>query len=186
MVTASLELAELLEKYDHVQERVMRITELEHQGDVITHQIMEQLHRTFVTPLDREDIALLAHSLDDMMDFIEGAANAMLLYGVAQPTNWARELAAIIVKMIDRLDKVMPRLRHKKQMKRMLEGCVEMNRLENEADEVFRRAITELFTNTPDPVEIIKWREIYELLESATDRGEDVADVLEGVVLKYA
>lgn len=185
MVTASLELAELLEKYDHVQERVRRITELEHQGDAITHQIMEQLHRTFVTPLDREDIALLAHSLDDIMDFIEGAANAMLLYRVAQPTNWARELAAIIVKMTQGLDKAMPRLRHKAQMKQLLEHCVEMNRLENEADEVFRRAITELFANTPDPVEIIKWREIYELLESATDRGEDVANVLEGVVLKY-
>ena len=187
LVNAAHELAELLKNYDNVQVKIKYITELEHRGDEITHQIMEHLHSTFVTPLDREDIALLTNSLDDMLDLIEDAANAMILYNVTQPTDCAQKIADIIVNMAERLHKVMPLLRKRKLMKQILQECVETNRLENEADELFRQAITQLFASaTPDPVEIIKWREIYEILEAATDRGEDVANVLEGVVLKYA
>ena len=181
---AAKELADFLEDYTNVPLKVARITELEHEGDAITHQIMEQLHRTFVTPLDREDIALLTERLDDVMDFIEDAANAMLLYRIEQPTTRAREMAAILVTMTSELVVAVPLLRNHSKMKEILEHCVEINRLENEADAILRHALAELFDDTPI-ADVIKWREIYEHLETAVDRGEDVANVLEGVVLKH-
>lgn len=181
---AAKELADFLEDYTNVPLKVARITELEHEGDGITHQIMEQLHRTFVTPLDREDIALLTERLDDVMDFIEDAANAMLLYRIEQPTTRAREMAAILVAMTSELVVAVPLLRNRSKMKGMLEHCVEINRLENEADAIVRHALAELFDDTPI-ADVIKWREIYEHLETAADKGEDVANVLEGVVLKH-
>lgn len=181
---AAKELAGFFENYTNVPQKVARLTELEHEGDAITHQIMEQLHRTFVTPLDREDIALLTERLDDVMDFIEDAANAMLLYHIEQPTGRAREMAAILVKIADELVIAVPHLRNRSKMKEILEHCVEINRLENEADVIVRFALAELFDGTPI-AEVIKWREIYEHLETAVDRGEDVANVLEGVVLKH-
>jgi predicted phosphate transport protein (TIGR00153 family) len=181
---AAKELADFLEDYTNVPLKVARITELEHAGDAITHQIMEQLHRTFVTPLDREDIALLTERLDDVMDFIEDAANAMLLYRIEQPTTRAREMAAILVTMTSELVVAVPLLRNRSKMKEILEHCVEINRLENEADAIIRHALAELFNDTPI-ADVIKWREIYEHLETAADKGEDVANVLEGVVLKH-
>jgi predicted phosphate transport protein (TIGR00153 family) len=181
---AAKELADFFENYINVAVRVARITELEHQGDAITHQIMEQLHRTFVTPLDREDIALLTENLDDVMDFMEGATNAMYLYRIDQPTDRARELAGILVAMTDELVRAVPRLRSRAKMKGILEHCVEINRLENEADAIVRLAMAELFDGTP-LTDVIKWREVYEHLENAADKGEDVANVLEGVVLKH-
>ncbi|MCJ7522875.1 MAG: DUF47 family protein [Dehalococcoidia bacterium] len=181
---AAKELADFLEDYTNVPLKVARITELEHEGDAITHQIMEQLHRTFVTPLDREDIALLTERLDDVMDFIEDAANAMLLYRIEQPTTRAREMAAILVAMTSELVVAVPLLRNRSKMKEILGHCVEINRLENEADAILRHALAELFDDTPI-ADVIKWREIYEHLETAVDRGEDVANVLEGVVLKH-
>ncbi len=184
VATAAKELADFFENYTNVPQKVARMTELEHNGDAITHQIMEQLHRTFVTPLDREDIALLTENLDDVMDLMEGAANAMLLYRIEQPTSRARELASILVAMTDELVIAVPLLRNRSKMKEILEHCVEINRLENEADAIVRFALAELFDGTPI-TEVIKWREIYEHLENAVDKGEDVANVLEGVVLKH-
>ena len=181
---AANELADFLEDYTNVPLKVARITELEHEGDAITHQIMEQLHRTFVTPLDREDIALLTERLDDVMDFIEDAANTMLLYRIEQPTTRAREMAAILVAMTSELVVAVPLLRNRSKMNEILKHCVEINRLENEADAIVRLALAELFDDTPI-ADVIKWREIYEHLETAADKGEDVANVLEGVVLKH-
>lgn len=181
---AAKELADFLEDYTNVPLKVARMTELEHAGDAITHQIMEQLHRTFVTPLDREDIALLTERLDDVMDFIEDATNAMLLYRIEQPTTRAREMAAILVALTSELVLAVPHLRNRSKMKGILEHCVEINRLENEADAIVRHALAELFDDTPI-ADVIKWREIYEHLETAVDKGEDVANVLEGVVLKH-
>ena len=184
VATAARLLADLFENYTKLPQKVARMTELEHVGDAITHQIMEQLHRTFVTPLDREDIALLTERLDDMMDFMEDAANAMLLYRIEQPTIRAQEMASILVTMTDELAIAVPHLRNRSKMKEILEHCVEINRLENEADAVVRFALAELFDGIPI-IEVIKWREIYEHLETAVDKGEDVANVLEGVVLKH-
>ena len=181
---AATELYILFNDYTNVPQKVGRLTELEHQGDYLTHQIMEQLHRTFVTPLDREDIALLAERLDDMMDFMEDATTAMLLYRIEKPTIRAQEMASILVAVTDELVIAVPHLRNRSKMKEILEHCVEINRLENEADTVMRFALAELFDGTPI-ADVIKWREIYEHLETAVDKGEDVANVLEGVVLKH-
>jgi len=161
------------------------ITELEHEGDRITHQIMKELNRTFVTPFDREDIASLAHSLDDVTDFIHAAADAMLIYKIDQPTQRAKELAETIVQAAVEIERAVPQLRHRAQLKQIFERCVEINRLENVADKVFRAAMAELFDDSKDFAHVIKWREIYEHMESATDRCEDVANVLEGVAIKH-
>lgn len=185
VAAAAKELANLFEDYTNVPQKVARIVELEHRGDFITHQIIEQLHRSFLTPLDREDITLLSGRLDDVMDFIEDAANAMLIYGIEKPTTRAREQAAILVSMTEELVKAVPCLRNRSKNKQILEHCIEINRLENEADAVMRFALVELFDGMP-PYEVIKWREIYQHLENAADRGEDVANVLEAVVLKNA
>jgi len=186
MVNAAKKLQELIHNWENVEGKVNEITELEHIGDTITHQIVERLHRTFVTPFDREDIALLAHSLDDVTDFIQAAADSMLIYKVDPPGQRAKELADVIVQSAIEVEKAMPELRRPTESKQVLERCVEMNRLENVADRIFRSAIGELFDDTTDITKIIKWREIYEHMEMATDRCEDVANVLEGVALKHA
>ncbi len=186
MVKAAEGLKKMVDGWQNVEEEVAEITELEHQGDTITHQIMAQLNRTFVTPFDREDIALLAHSMDDVTDFIHAAADAMLIYKVDHPGQRAKELADIIVQAAAEVERVMPQLRHRAELRQILPRCVEINRLENTADRVFRSAMAELFDDSTDIAQVIKWREIYEHMESATDRCEDVANVLEGVALKHA
>jgi predicted phosphate transport protein (TIGR00153 family) len=179
-------LKQLMDDWQFVDSRVAEITELEHHGDNITHQVISLLHRTFVTPLDREDIALLAHTLDDIMDFIHAAADAMFIYKIKIPTERAKQLADIIIKAVTEVKKAVSALRKRSQLKMIIDGCVEINRLENMADRVYRAAVAELFDDTEDITQLIKWREIYEHLESATDRCEDVANVLEGVALKHA
>lgn len=185
MVKAARKLKEMIDTWEDVGGKLNEINEIEHDGDTFTHKIMEQLHRTFVTPFDREDITTLAHSLDDVTDFIQAAADAMFLYKVDRPAQSAKELSDVIVQATCEVEKAMPLLRHSAQLKRILEFCVEINRLENVADEIYRSTIAELFTDTTDIAELIKWREIYELMETATDRCEDVANVLEGVALKH-
>ena len=183
---AALSLKDMIDTWDVIGGRVAEITELEHEGDSLTHQIIAQLHRTFVTPFDREDIALLAHTMDDITDFIHAAADAMLIYKIDRPSERARELADIIVQAATEVEKAVGGLRHRSELKKILERCVEINRLENMADRVFRAAMAELFEDNVDITQVIKWREIYEQMESATDRCEDVANVLEGVALKHA
>jgi len=187
LVTAAEKLVDLFDNYENVEAKAKELKELEHRGDVITHEIIARLHRTFVTPIDREDITLLAHSLDDVMDFIEAAGRTAFYYRVAKPTERARELAQIVVKMARKLNEVVPRLRRRDQFPWILKQCVAINSLENEADDVQHAALAELFDACRDDAcEVIKWREIYSHLENATDRGEDVANVLEGIVLKHA
>lgn len=186
IIKASKALKEMLDKWQFVDSCIAEITELEHEGDSITHQVLSLLHRTFVTPFDREDIALLAHTMDDVLDFIQSAADAMFIYKIKSPTPRAKELAEVIMLAAAEMGKAVASLGHKKEYKQMLERCVEINRLENSADRIYRAAIGELFDSATDVAELIKWREIYEHMETATDRCEDVADVLEGVALKNA
>ena len=186
LVVSAEKLVDLFDNYENVEVKVKQLKDLERQGDIITHEIIARLHRTFVTPIDREDIALLANTLDDVMDFIEAAGRTAFLYGITQPTERARELASIVAKVAYKLDEVMPSLRRRNQFQWILEQCVEINSLENEADDVHHAALAELFHDCTDPCQIIKWREIYQHMEDATDRGEDVANALEGIVLKHA
>ncbi len=176
----------LVTDWDHIEAKVNQIDDLEHAGDTITHDIMAHLHRTFVTPFDREDMALLGHSLDDVTDFIHAASVAMHTYKVSRPGPRAIELAEIIVQAADEVAIAISKLRQHTSLKQVLENCVEINRLENAADSVFRAAMAELFDEAADIADVIKWREVYEHMESATDRCEDVANVLEGVALKHA
>lgn len=185
-VRIAQQLRDMVYIWENIKERVEVITDLEHQGDAITHRIVAELHRTFVTPFDREDIALLARSLDDVTDFIHAAADAMLLYSIERPTNRAKELTDIIVQIVSEAQKAVSEVQPRIQLEQIQKRCVEINRLENMADRVFRSAMAELFADSTDVAYVIKWREIYGHMESATDRCEDVANVLEGVALKHA
>jgi len=187
MVRAAESLKDMIYSWERFDEKLEEMTQIEHQGDTITHEIMFQLNRSFITPFDREDIGLLAHSLDDVTDLIQSAADTMVLYKVKTPGKRARELADIIVQITTEVENVMPGLRrHNANLEKILNSCVEINRLENVADTIYRTALTELFDDDSDIADVIKWREIYEHMESATDMCEDVANVLESVALKHA
>ena len=178
-------LKDLLENYDDVAAKVAEIKELEEFGDSVIHNIMNALHRTFVTPFDREDVAALAERLDDVVDAIEEAARYMLEYKIEAPTPYARQMADIIVRCADELEKAASMLHYRgSRLKEILPHTVGLNSLENEADQVISRAMGDLFSNGADAIYILKWRDIYNQLEEATDRAEDAANVLEGIVLK--
>jgi predicted phosphate transport protein (TIGR00153 family) len=185
-VKITQQLRDMLFIWENVKERVGIINDLEHQGDAITHQIFEQLHRSVITPFDREDIALLAHSLDDVADFIHAAADAMLLYKVERPTNRAKELVDIIVQAVVEVEKAVSEMHDRIGRKELLKRCVEINRLENIGDRLYRSAMAELFDDSANIAGLIKWREIYNHMESVIDRCEDIANILEGVSIKYA
>ena len=181
------QLVELMEHYENIEEKTAEIKRLEEIGDHLIHEIMTNLHRTFVTPLEREDIALLGERLDDVVDDIEETARIMQEYRIPRPTERAKELAHLIERASAVLAEAIEKLHWRgSKLREILPHTVEVNRLENEADQVTSRAVGELFANDTDAIEIIKWKDIYEQLEKATDRCEDVANVLEGVVLKHA
>jgi len=187
LVVASQALVEFFEEKEPNREVwANEFRAYEEQGDVITHEIMKRLHRTFVTPIDREDIAQLAHVVDTVMDFIEAAARTLVLYRMPEPTPYAQQLAKVVLAIAVKLNDVMPCLRDRKQFAHILRVCVEVNSLENDADDVHHAAQAELFNSCTDAIEVIKWRELYQHLENATDMGEDVANILEGIVLKHA
>jgi predicted phosphate transport protein (TIGR00153 family) len=173
-----------LDDFQDIQARVRELKEIEHRGDEMTHNILTKLNQTFITPLDREDIHRLASSLDDVLDFVYAAGIRLVMFRITKAPPAASRLAEVIVKQSDQLSEAMSRL--EKKHDRVLENCVEINRLENEADLVARTAIGELFDAEKDPIALIKLKELYEVLETATDKAEDVANVLEGVVLKSA
>jgi uncharacterized protein len=166
--------------------RVDQIAEMEHQGDFITHEIFDLLHKTFVTPLDPQDIEALTRALDDVVDFIHASADSLLIYRVEQPRSYARELAAIILAATKEISSAITCLRDKRRLPEILPRVHEINRLENDADRILRAAIIELVDHRDDIFELIRWKQIYTQLEDATDRCEDVADVLRTVVIKYA
>ncbi len=186
LVTAAEVLVDLMEHFDNVDMKTARMKELERVGDGIIHEIVEQLHKTFVTPLDREDITALAQHMDDVVDYMEGATTAVRIYGIQRPTVAACDGAGLIRLQTIQVERAIAKLRQRSQLKGMLEQCVEIQRLENVADSLFLDATGRLFQEEPSPVEIIKWREIYDQLERATDSCEHVAIVLEGIVLKHA
>jgi len=185
-VKIAQQLKDMVSIWENVKERVGVINDLEHQGDAITHQIFDQLHRSIITPFDREDIALLAHSLDDVADFVHAAADAMLLYKVECPTNRAKELADLVVQAVAEVEKAVSEMHDRVGRKQLLKRCVEINRLENLGDIVYRSAMAELFDDSANYATLIKWREIYDHMESVIDRCEDIANILEGVAIKYA
>jgi predicted phosphate transport protein (TIGR00153 family) len=186
LVEAGAALLDLMEHYQNVDMKLAHIRDLEHKGDAITHEIMARLHKTFVTPIEREDIARLADRMDDVMDHVEEATAAMKIYEVSGPTTHSAEMADIVRLMTLKVEEAIARLPDRRRLRDILPDCVELNRLENAADDLFRRAMAELFHSETTPADIIKWRDIYRQLEAATDRCEDVANLLEGIVLRHA
>jgi uncharacterized protein len=177
------QLRDLLQNYSDVPAAVQRIKDTEHKGDEIAHAVFIKLNSTFITPFDREDIHSLASSLDDVLDFINAAATRLVIYKITDPPVEAVELANLILRQAEELAKALSFL---EKGDGLLKYCVEVNRLENEADEIARAAIGCLFETEADPIRLIKHKELIEVLEMATDKAEDAANVLETVVLKSA
>jgi predicted phosphate transport protein (TIGR00153 family) len=177
-------LQQTLKDFKNVDDRIRQLKDIEHRGDDMTHNILTKLNQTFITPFDREDIYRLASSLDDVLDFVYAAGVRLVMYKITAAPEAATILAEIVVKQSDQLTDALARLGKKRD--NVLENCVEINRLENEADGVARAAIAVLFEKEKDPISLIKLKELYEVLETATDKAEDAANVLEGVVLKSA
>lgn len=163
---------------------VAAIEDLEHRGDEITHQVFRQLSQTFITTLDREDIGSLASALDDILDNIDRAATSIRLYQITEFDTDVRDLCGIIERSVAELARAIPLLRDLKELKVISAACVRVNAYENEADEVFHRALGRLFREEKDPISLIKQKELLAVLESATDRCEDAAVLIEGVLVK--
>lgn len=165
-----------------IADKAHEIKEVEHQCDFLTHEIIQRLNKTFVTPIDREDIHELARTLDDVMDAIDNAAALIPLYRIDKVRGGARELTRVIIQQTDEIRAAVEAL---EQRKGVLERAIEINRLENEADRIHKHAIGQLFDEETNPIMVIKWKEIYDILEEATDACEDVANLLENVVVKH-
>src|SRR6187549_2103319 len=175
-------LEEMLAADHPIWDKADEIKEVEHKCDFLTHEIIQRLNRTFVTPIDREDIHALARSLDDVMDAIDASASLVRLYRLTSVRYGARELAAVISASTHQVRLALEAL---EQNKGLITHAVEINRLENEADRIHQQAVSRLFDDESDPLVVMKWKETLDVLEDATDRCEDVANVLEGVMVKH-
>jgi len=176
-------LEEMLARSPAVWDKAEEIKEVEHKCDMLTHQIIQRLNTTFVTPIDREDIHAMAKSLDDVMDMIDASARFVRLYKIGTVRYGARELSHVVSVSVDQVRLALEALEKKTGV---AQRAVEINRLENEADRIHEESLRLLFEEEHDPVMIIKWKEILDFLEEATDRCEDIANLLEGVVVKNA
>jgi predicted phosphate transport protein (TIGR00153 family) len=181
VLRAAALLEEMLRDFPERNELARDILVCEHEGDRITHDILQRLNRTFVTPLDREDVHVLAAALDDVVDFTEEVADYLGLYQIEAPMAQAQELAAVLHRAARQIAEAMPRLRGFQDLSHY---TVEINRLENDGDRITREALASLFDNGIDPMVVIRWKDIFERLEEAIDATEHVANILEGVVIK--
>jgi uncharacterized protein Yka (UPF0111/DUF47 family) len=167
-------------------DQARQIKAVEHEGDQITHRTMETLHKTFITPIDRGDIHRVISRLDDILDLIDATSERLWLYELFDVPPDARDLADVLVKAVAEVQKAMTQLRNLKDREAIINTCMEINSYENQGDTLLRRALARLFREQKDPILVIKWKEIYDYLEDAIDRCEDVANILEGVALEYA
>ena len=174
-------LHEMMERFDQLEDRAKRLKEVEHSADLVTHEIFERLNRTFITPIDREDIHALASGLDDVLDAAEAIGTRLVLFKITSSTSEARQLAAILDQCGGQIDQAVERLR---DMKNLMAFTIEINRLENEADHISRQAVADLFSGRHEILDVLRWKEIYGRLENAADTCEDVANSIEAIVLK--
>ena len=186
LVDAAAALHDLITDYQDIDSKAHVLRDMEKRADAFTTDICTRLNISFVTPIDREDIHALAMSMDDVLDYIEAAADRMKLYGVEEPRPEAAELSALLVEATKIIKTAVAELVSLRHIDNVLKPCVEINKIENQADEVQRRALARLFREEKRPLEIAKWQEIFDRLETATDRCEDVADVLESIVVRNA
>ncbi|HVU01708.1 MAG TPA: DUF47 family protein [Polyangiaceae bacterium] len=185
-VEASKLIVEMLADPARTPELAKTVNEVESAGDKITHDTIARLHKTWITPLDGSDIHNLITSLDDILDLIEAVSERLVLYGIDQSPPFVKKLADVVVRATEAVDRAVRLLPQVKRPKEILDLCVEINRLENEADGDYRAALAELFKGGYEALTVLKWRDIIDNLEAATDRCEDVANILEGIVLEYS
>lgn len=185
IVNGAETLQRMLDDFGQAEVYRQEIADLEHDGDSVIHKVMDKLNRTFVTPLDPEDIRALASRLDDIIDYTQAAAERLVLYHVTEPYQDSRELAGILVQTTKEVQQVVALLRDLSQRRAILEHCIEINRLENAGDKLYREALGQLFRQG-DTMELIRWKEIFEQIEQAIDQCEDLADVIESIVVKHA
>jgi predicted phosphate transport protein (TIGR00153 family) len=170
----------------NIPAKCRRISDIEHETDTITHRCVEALHKTFITPIDRDQIHRLITRMDDVMDYVEAAAERIELYELTTMTSDVRDLADALHRAAQQVEGAVRGLRTLKEPQQTLKICIDINRLENETDAILRRSVARLFKDEKDPILVIKWKEIYENLESAADRCEDVANIIEGVILEHS
>jgi predicted phosphate transport protein (TIGR00153 family) len=185
LVKATSLLVSLLENFDNIETRAKEIYEVEQDGDILTHDIMKHLNSTFLTPIDREDIHCLASRIDDVLDLVWGAVDRLVVFKIETSTKEVISIAKSLHETTQVIHKTIKELKSK-NYSHVQEHCIEINRLENHIDRTFRDALGKLFDDVKDPITIIKWKEIYEHLEEAADKCEDVANILESIVLKHA
>ncbi len=178
-------LVEMLENLGAAEVKAKEIYEAEQEGDMLTHEVMRKLNKTFLTPIDREDIHALVGCIDDVLDLIWATADRAVLFKLDSAPQEAIELSKTLLETTEFITKAIDCLKDKKYSY-IQEYCIEINRLENRGDRIFRKGLVKLFENIKDPILVIKWKEVYEHLEDATDTCEDVANILESIVLKHA
>ena len=174
-------LHEMVERFDGLEARAKRLKEVEHEADLVAHELFERLNRSFITPLEREDIHDLGSGLDDVLDTVEAIGSRIVLFRIARPTPEALELTAIIAKCGAQIEQAVD---HLKDLKNLKSFTIEIHRLENEADTVSRQAVADLFSGGHDLLDVMRWKEIYSRLENAADKSQDVANTIEAIVLK--
>lgn len=187
VVEGAILLKALLDDFTDVPRKCQAIKDVEHRADDVTHRAFARLHTQFITPFDRSEIHRILSRIDDVLDLADAAAERLGLYDIDVVLPEARELAGVLVEQSRKMEEAVKGLRNmKKDPQRILEACKEMNVLENQADTLTRQTMAKLFKRGNDPLTVIKWKEIIDLIEDATDRAEDVANVIEGIVLEHA
>jgi uncharacterized protein len=176
---------DLVKNWSDKHPGIARLRDLEHECDITTHEIMDKLNRTFVTPIDREDIHQLAKELDDVVDIIQAVSERLLLYNITKTTDELVELAKTLEEAVINVSKAVTAIRQLDRPRRILDYCIEINRLENRGDRTSERAIGNLFDTSKDPMEVLKWKEIYDSTEEGIDKCEDIANIIEGIVVKH-
>jgi uncharacterized protein len=185
-VKGARQFQDLLDDFTDVARKTQAIKDTEHRADDITHRAFERLHTTFITPFDRVQIHRLLSAIDDVLDLTDAAAERVNLYDVGPVVPDARELAGVLVAQTLKMQEAVRGLRNVRESEKILLCCREVNSLENQADSILRAALARLFKSGADPLTVMKWKEILDLIETATDRAEDVVNIIEGVVLEHA
>jgi uncharacterized protein len=179
-------LQELVLRYQDPDAKIRELEEMEHAGDKLVHAMMDRLNKSFITPIDREDLFAISRDLDNITDRVESTAHLFTMFDVHSVKEEAKELVRLIVSATDELHAVTKEMKNFKKSEILKPKVIEINRLENEGDRLFQRAVHALFTQEKDPLEVMKWKEVYEYLESALDACEHVANIILGVVVKHA
>ncbi len=183
VLDGSIAFLDMLKNYENIKEKQQKIKDIEHQGDDFVHEIFEELNKSFITPIDHEDISALASAFDDVLDYIDGTATRLVLYEIEKPEENMIKLAEVIVTQATELNTALSGLRNIKNPREIEKRCIEVNRLENVADDIYKTSVAQLFKRK-DAIEIMKLKEVYERLEFATDKCEDAANVISDIVVK--